>query len=178
MARSQMRETRPNSRIMRASVTSSACSADIESMSVMPSPIFALVGILTNAPPRAPTFVSIIPAPSSRRSASLTVTLLTPNCWQRSRSDGSRSPGRRWPSRTRPRIWSAINSEIRPDATGVNKPTLVDRPSVGRPSTPPVIVTPCSVGHGNIGGESNPGIRMRRRQPKRRLPRPTDGAMV
>ena len=46
----------------------------------------SLVGIVTNAPPRAPTRISTSPLDSSIRSASRTVTRLTPNRSHRSRS--------------------------------------------------------------------------------------------
>ena len=45
----------------------------------MPSPMRALVGAVTNAPPRAPTLMVTMPLASSPRNASRTVTRLTPN---------------------------------------------------------------------------------------------------
>src|SRR5262249_17388458 len=67
---------------------------------------FDPVGAVTNAPPRAPTFPSISPIASSERSASRTVTRLTPNCSASSRSGERRSPALSRPVRIAVRICS------------------------------------------------------------------------
>src|SRR5262245_57902480 len=61
------------------------------------------------------------PCASSTRSASRTVTRLTPKRAQRSRSLGRRSPGFSRPSRNSSRIWSTMTWETRPTLTGLKR---------------------------------------------------------
>jgi len=82
---------------------------------------FEPVGAVTNAPPRAPTRTSIRPIASSERSASRTVTRLTPNWSASSRSGERRSPALRRPPRIAPRICSAIADEARATVIGANR---------------------------------------------------------
>ena len=122
MARSHTSGTMPVSRIIRTSVTSAALITDSVSRSARPSPTRSLDGTVTNAPPRAPTRISTSPLDSSIRSASRTVTRLTPKRSHRSRSGGSRSPGLSCPCRMSSRICSTMISEIRPTLTRLNRP--------------------------------------------------------
>jgi hypothetical protein len=122
VARAQARLTVASSTISRASTTSSGLTADSVIRSDIPCATTEPEGMVTNAPPRAPTRTSINPMTSSARSASRTVIRLTPNC-----SASSRSEARRWPCVSRPlmmvtRIWSTIAVEARPTATGANLP--------------------------------------------------------
>ena len=97
---------------------SSGVVADIIIMSDIVCATFEPVGAVTNAPPRAPTLTSIRPIASSERSASRTVTRLTPNCSASSRSGDSRSPALIRPVRIAVRICSAIAEDARATATG------------------------------------------------------------
>ncbi len=119
-ARSHTRGTIASSMTCRASVTSAGVSTDSVSRSASPSPNQALVGAVTNAPPWAPTRMTTRPLASNPRSASRTVTRLTPKRSPSSRSEGSRSPATRSPSRISRRIWSTIMLETRPAVTRLN----------------------------------------------------------
>src|SRR5258708_33470634 len=70
-------------------------------------------GAETYGPPWPPTFTRTSPLAWSARSASRTVTRLTPNCWAISRSVGSRSLGRYWPVMIARRIWAMTSVEAR-----------------------------------------------------------------
>ena len=83
---------------------SSGVVADITIMSDIDCATFDPVGAVTKAPPRAPTLTSISPIASIERSASRTVTRLTPNCSASSRSGESRSPALTRPVRIALRI--------------------------------------------------------------------------
>ena len=97
--------------------------ADIIIMSLIVWPTIEPEGTVTNAPPRAPTRTSMSPIASSARSASRTVTRLTPNCSASSRSGGRRSPSRSFPVTIAWRIWSAIDDDARATETGANIPS-------------------------------------------------------
>ena len=113
VARSTTNGTMPSSKIRRASVTSSEVSGDRLIRSARPDPTWSDVGLVTNAPPRAPTRMVMSPPASSTLSASRTVTRETPNRWHRSRSLGSWSPGVSVPSRMRALIWSTMACDAR-----------------------------------------------------------------
>src|SRR6266516_3616310 len=103
-------------------------------------------GERTKAPPRAPTRISTRPLASRTRSASRTVTRLTPKCSQSSRSAGSRSPGCSWPCRMSRRIWSTMIPEMRPGLIRLNSPADASppaaRPASARPGAPPGRLAP------------------------------------
>src|SRR5207244_5161453 len=105
-----------------AAVVSNAWRASARSWNVVPrrcrwvlneSLSSSMSGAETYGPPCPPTFTRTSPLASSARSASRTVTRLTPNCCAISRSVGSRSPGRYWPFMIARRIWAITSLEAR-----------------------------------------------------------------
>ena len=123
VARSTIVGMMPSSKTSRASVTSTAVTGARLMRSARPAPRRSEEGVVTKAPPRAPTRISTRPPASRMRRASRTVTRLTPMRSQSSRSEGSRSPGRSRLVRMRVLIWSTIASDMRLGETAVNMPS-------------------------------------------------------